>query len=222
PVAVVIVAEPGRARLRASAVPAHPVLAAGLADRISGDTGVREVRANHLTGSVLVSFDPARVDARAVMAAVRRHARGVNGHGNGHRTATEGWHLLPTGEVLERLASPGPAGLSSEEAQRRLATVGANRLPMPEPKSPLAILSGHLTSLPVLLLGGAAALSLLSAAPIEAAVILAVVAANATVGYVTERRVERVLTSLQSTTTPRASVRRDGAETVLPAAAVVP
>jgi len=65
-------------------------------------------------------------------------------------------------------------------------------------------------------LGGAAALSLLSAAPIEAAVILAVVAANATVGYVTERRVERVLTSLQSTTTPRASVRRDGAETVLP------
>src|SRR5438105_3979407 len=117
--------------------------------------------------------------------------RGVNGHGNGHRTATEGWHLLPTGAVLERLASPGPAGLSSEEAERRLATVGANRLPMPEPKSPLAILSGHLTSLPVLLLGGAAALSLLSAAPIEAAVILAVVAANATVGYVTEPPLER-------------------------------
>jgi len=221
-VVAVSVAVPGRARLRVSAVRGQPVLAARLADRISGDTGVREVRANHLTGSVLVSFDPARVDARAVMAAVRRHARGVNGHGNGHRTATEGWHLLPTGAVLERLASPGPAGLSSEEAERRLATVGANRLPMPEPKSPLAILSGHLTSLPVLLLGGAAALSLLSAAPIEAAVILAVVAANATVGYVTERRVERVLTSLQSTTTPRASVRRDGAETVLPAAAVVP
>ena len=49
----------------------------------------------------------------------------------------------------------------------------------------------------MLLLGGAAALSLVSAAPIEAAVILAVVAANATVGYVTERRVERILTSLQ-------------------------
>jgi len=221
-VVAVSVAVPGRARLRVSAVRGKPLLAARLADRISSDTGVRDVRANHLTGSVLVSFDPACVDARALIAAVRRHARGVDGDGNGHRTAAEGWHLLPTADVLERLASPGPTGLSSEEAERRLATVGANRLPMPEPKSPLAILSGHLTSLPVLLLGGAAALSLLSAAPIEAAVILAVVAANATVGYVTERRVERVLTSLQSTTPARALVRRDGAEVVLPAAAVVP
>ena len=135
---------------------------------------------------------------------------------------SKAWHQLPASTVMTRLSTPGARGLSAQEAETRLAQVGANRLPAPEPKSSLEILSGHLTSLPVLLLGGAAALSLVSAAPIEAAVILAVVAANATVGYITERRVERVLTSLRSTTTPRALVRRDGVETTLPAAAVVP
>jgi len=221
------VAVPGRARLRVDAVRGKPALAARLADRIAADTGIREVRANPVTGSMLVSFDPTRVDTRALMAAVRRHARalgdGRNGNGrNGHRPVSHAWHLLPASEVLARLSTSGPLGLSSADAEQRLATVGANRLPTPEPKSPLTILAGHLTSLPVLLLGGAAALSIASGAPIEAAVILAVVAANATVGYVTERRVERILTSLQTTATPRALVRRDGKETFVPASAVVP
>jgi Ca2+-transporting ATPase len=221
-VVAVSLAVPGRARLRVPAVRGKPVLAARLADRLCSDHGVREVRASAVTGSLLVSFDPARLDTRALMAAVRRHARGVDEGTNGHLAVSDGWHRLPAPEVLERLATPGPRGLSTDEAERRLATAGANRLPTPAPKSSLEILAGHLTSLPVLLLGGAAALSLLSAAPIEAAVILAVVAANATVGYVTERRVERVLTSLQTVTTPRALVRRAGADTVVPAAAVVP
>ena len=65
-------------------------------------------------------------------------------------------------------------------------------------------------------------LSLLGGAVVEAVVILAVVAANAAVGYVTESRVERILTSLQNATMPQALVRRDGAETVVPAASLVP
>ncbi|HEY6593521.1 MAG TPA: HAD-IC family P-type ATPase, partial [Asanoa sp.] len=215
-------AVPGRARLRVPGVRGKPLLASRLADRLSSDGGVYQVRASAVTGSLLVSFDPARLDVRALMLAVRRHSRLVDERTNGHRASTDVWHQLPASEVMNRLSTPGSRGLSTQEAESRLAIVGANRLPTPEPKSSLAILSGHLTSLPVLLLGGAAALSLVSAAPIEAAVILAVVAANATVGYVTERRVERVLTSLRSTTTPRALVRRDGVETTLPAAAVVP
>jgi P-type Ca2+ transporter type 2C len=224
PAAVVVVSRsvPGRARLRVAAVRGKPVLAARLADRLGADSGVLEVLASPVTGSMLVFFDPARLDTRTLMTSVRRHVRAVDERTNGHQGVEGQWHRLPTHEILQRLATPGPRGLSKQEAESRLATVGANRVPLPAPKSSLAIVAGHLTSLPVLLLGGAAALSLLSAAPIEAAVILAVVAANATVGYVTERRVERVLTSLQSTTTPRALVRRDGVEMTLPAAAVVP
>src|SRR5207244_11332280 len=93
---------------------------------------------------------------------------------------------------------------------------------MPQPKSSLEILAGHLTSLPVLLLGGATVLSLASGAVIDAVVILAVVIANAAVGYVTERRVERIMLSLQSAAIPQALVRRDGDEMVVPAAGLVP
>ena len=219
------VAVRGRARLRVSAVRGRPVLAARLADRVSSDGAVHDVQANPVTGSLLVRFDPSRADARAMVRLVRHQLRGLdhgrNGH-NGHRETSQAWHLMPAVEVLERLSTAAPAGLSSQEAIARLSTVGANRLPTPMPKSPLAILGGHLSSLPVLLLGGAAALSIASGAVIEAAVIAAVVAANATVGYITERRVERILTSLQSTTTPQALVRRDGRELSLPAGAVVP
>src|SRR5204863_10632 len=93
---------------------------------------------------------------------------------------------------------------------------------MPQPKSSLEILAGHLTSLPVLLLGGATVLSLASGAVIDAVVILAVVIANAAVGYVTERRVERIMMSLQSAGIPQALVRRDGEEMIVPAAGLVP
>jgi Ca2+-transporting ATPase len=224
----VSVAVPGRARLRVPAVRGKPTLAARLADRLASETGIREVRASAVTGSLLVSFDRRLVDTRGLMVAVRRHTRNVHRHTNGHQpaateaAATGDWHRLSAHEVMARLATPGAAGLTAQDAEQRLATFGANRLPAPAPKSALAILAGHLTSLPVMLLGGAAALSLVSAAPVEAAVILAVVAANATVGFVTEKRVERVLASLQCATTARALVRRDDAEADIAAAAVVP
>src|SRR6185436_512183 len=48
------------------------------------------------------------------------------------------------------------------------------------------------------------------------------VAANAAVGYVTERRVERILTSLQQTAVPQALVRRDGREIAVAASGLVP
>ncbi|HEU5197677.1 MAG TPA: HAD-IC family P-type ATPase, partial [Methylomirabilota bacterium] len=226
PVVAVSVAVRGRARVRVSAVRGRPALAARLADRVSSEPAVHDVQVNPVTGGLLVRFDPSRANAQAVISLVRRHLRGLdhgrNGNGDGHHPNTDAWHLLPASEVLARLSTSAPAGLTSSEAEVRLATAGANRLPVPQPKSPLAILGGHLSSLPVLLLGGAAALSIVSGAPIEAAVILAVVAANAAVGYVTERRVERIITSLQSTTTPHAVVRRDGRELSLPAGAVVP
>jgi P-type Ca2+ transporter type 2C len=225
PVVALSVAVRGRARLRVAAVRGRPTLAAQLADRVSSDAAVQAVQANPLTGSLLVRFDPARTDTRAMLALVRRQLRGLDHARNGHDRpgpAIESWHLMPAVEVLQRLATTAPAGLSNDEAAARLTAVGANRLPTPTPKSSLAILGDHLSSLPVLLLGGAAALSIASGAVIEAAVIAAVVAANATVGYITERRVERILTSLQSTTTPQALVRRDGRERSLPAGAVVP
>jgi len=171
---------------------------------------------------VLVLFDPARLDHRALISTVRGHARTLPANGHAGVAPAARWEALPVPEVLARLSASAESGLSDDDAARRLSLTGGNVLPMPRPKSAVAMLAGHLTSLPVLLLGGAAVLSLASGAALEAAVIVAVVAANATVGYVTERRVERILTSLQNATIPLAVVRRDGAEAIVPASALVP
>ena len=220
----VSIAVPGRIRLRVNGSHGRTTFTTSLADRIAGDHGVREVRSNPVTGSVLVLFDPGRLDHRALITAVRRHALSLttDGHAPAPARATAPWHALAPSDVLARLVTSVETGLSGEAAAGRLSLAGPNRLPVPRPKPAVTILAGHLTSLPVLLLGGAAVLSLAGGAALEAAVIAAVVAANATVGYVTERRVERILTSLQSASIPQAVVRRDGQEAILPAAGLVP
>jgi Ca2+-transporting ATPase len=213
---------PGRVRFRVPGLQGRDRLASTLAERVAADTGVREVRANPVTGTLLVRFDPIHLDARRLGDLVRRHSRALgNGH-NGHHPEETAWHTLSVADVTRRLATSSEYGLSGAEAAGRLDTVGGNRMPVPQPKTPLDIVLGHVSSLPVVLLGGAAALSVLSGAALEAAAILAVIAANGTIGYLTERRVERILTSLQDGRELRALVRRDGAELVLPAHAVVP
>jgi P-type Ca2+ transporter type 2C len=214
-------AVPGRVRLRVIRAPGRAALITSLADRLAAAQGIREVRANPVTGSLLVLFDPGRLDHRALLIAARRHARASAGNGHVPGPATTHWPTAAVSEVVADLATSVDSGLSTQVAAERLALAGPNRLPVPRPKPAASILAGHLTSLPVLMLGGAAVLSVAGGAVLEAAVIVAVVAANAAVGFVTERRVERILTSLQNASIPQAVVRRDGQETILPAAALV-
>ena len=219
----VSIAVPGRARLRVPALRGAPALAHAVQARLGGHTGIRDVTTNVITGSVLVRFEPRRLDVRRLLAAVARETAAAREGGNGHRDPGEPvWHAIDTKEMIDRLATSPEAGLAAQEAERRRLAHGGNVLPVHRPKAGAAIVRDHLTSLPVVLLGGAAALSLLGGAVVDAAVILAVVAANAAVGYVTESRVERILTALQNATIPQAVVRRDGAEQVIPAAALAP
>jgi P-type Ca2+ transporter type 2C len=221
-ISAVSTAVPGRVRLRVADLRGQHVLASRFVDRMSGDLGVHDVRANAVTGSILIRFDPHHLDTRTLIVTVRRYLGDLrNGHER-RRHDDSSWHTLTAADVIQRLSTSQELGLSSQDAHTRLVALGANRLPMPQPKSSVEIIAGHVTSLPVLLLGGAAVLSLASGALIDAIAILAVVAANATVGYFTERRVERILTSLQSSAVPCALIRRDGKEMTLPAPALVP
>ena len=220
-------AVPGRVRYHVNALKGQERLASSLAERVATEAAVRDARANPVTGSVLVRFDPARLDTRRVTDLVLRQVRalsnGHHGHHNGHREMGEAaWHTLSGAEVVRRLTTSPQRGLSTAEAGGRLDAVGGNRLPVPQPKTTVDMIAGHVSSLPVLLLGAAAGLSLVSGAVLEAAAIVAVVIANGAIGYLTERRVERILTSLQDTRELRAFVLRDGVEVILPAAAVVP
>lgn len=181
------------------------------------------MRASVITGNVLVLFDADTLDVHGLIVEIghngtRRRRAGSRASPNGDHA----WHTLPPRDVAERLATSPTTGLRTIEAEARLTRFGANRLPEPQPKSALAILAGHVTSLPVLLLGGAAVLSLVSGAVVDALAILGVVIANAAIGYVTESRVERILRSLQSPADASAIVRRDDREAIVPAISLVP
>ena len=222
-VEIVFAAVRGRARLHVADIRCQPLYATRLTAYIAGVPGVRQAHASPTTGNVLVLFDVRTLDLRSLIAAVGRHAAEArNGHAPAPRRVDSDWHTLSAANVALRLGADLEAGLASDEAVRRLTALGENSLPTPSPKTSLEIIAGHVTSLPVLLLGVAAVLSLGMGAVVDAVVIGAVIAANGAVGYVTERRVERIFASLQNGALPPAFVRRDGREVMVPAHELVP
>jgi Ca2+-transporting ATPase len=222
-VSVVFVAVRGRARLHVEGIRGRPICAARLQARIAGASGVRQASASSTTGNVLVLFDAAKIDLRSLIAAVARNAvEARNGDTRASARADSVWHTQSAGKVIRHVRANLDTGLAGDEVARRLAALGDNSLPTPTPKTTIEIVAGHVTSLPVLLLGVAAVLSLGMGAVADAVIIGAVVVANGAVGYVTERRVERVFASLQNGGLPSAFVRRDGREMMVPACELVP
>jgi P-type Ca2+ transporter type 2C len=223
----------GRARLRVGGLRRQPEFALLLQDRLGSDDRVYEVRASALTGNVLVLFDAGRLHLQEVRAQVAREAvayrprRQVSAStrrraGPSHPTDGVAWHALGVTEAVRSADGAPDVGLSMEEAERRLMTAGANRLPSPRPKSAFEIVRAQVGSLPVLLLGGAAVISLATGGLIDGLAILTVIAINAAIGYTTETRVERILASLGEVGMPMALVRRDGRERLVPRAEVAP
>jgi Ca2+-transporting ATPase len=226
---VVLSSVPGRARLRVRGLRRERALALLLQERLGADGRITDVSVSDATGSVLVRFDAARLELAELH---RRVAEAVAGdvRAAGMRrpvaslAATNGlaWHTLSAARVIRSLNGAPDVGLSSEEAERRLVVFGPNRLPARRPKSVLEIVWEQIGSLPVALLGGAALASLATGGLLDGAAILAVIAANAAIGYATESRVERILASLREVGVPMAFVRRDGREQVVPRVALVP
>jgi P-type Ca2+ transporter type 2C len=227
----------GRARFRVETVRGRPRAAARLADQLTRLEAVTSIRVNALTGSVLVYFEADRLTLRDLIRELSRSAiasgapragaptsgrRGAGGLSDRAGAAPDAWHALTATAVAEQLAVVPALGLPPAHAKARLAQFGPNRLPRPEPRSGISILVDQLASLPVALLAGAAVVSITSGAVFDAAVIAGVVAANALIGYVTESRVERILSSLQELTVPVALVRREGKESLVPASSLVP
>ncbi len=136
-------------------------------------------------------------------------------------TASPAWHTQPAGAV-ERLLGTGPHGLPSAEAEARLAQYGPNELePIPPPPW-YATLLHQFTSPVIYILLIAAAVTLALEEWIDAAVIAAVLALNAAIGFTQERRAERSVRALMDLVAPRARVLRDGHEREIESRLLVP
>ncbi|GAA2676018.1 cation-translocating P-type ATPase [Streptomyces aculeolatus] len=121
----------------------------------------------------------------------------------------------------DRVQSPA-TGLSTAEAVRRLAGHGPNEIPA-APRTPVVrrVLQ-QLRDPLILVLLGAAALTLATGDLSDAVVILFVITVNTVVGVVQEVRAEQAVLALSAMSAPAARVLRDGTERSVPAAEVVP
>ncbi len=138
------------------------------------------------------------------------------------REGTPRWHAKPASAALRHFGTDRHAGLSGAEARARLSRCGPNRLPEPPPPGLLARILEQVRNPLILFLVAAGLLSLLLDHAVDAAVIFAVVVANAVIGLVQEGRAERALAAIGQILAPRAVVVRDGTRVEIPAADVVP
>lgn len=113
------------------------------------------------------------------------------------------------------------AGLSSEEAARRLRDIGPNATPDESPKLFYLIAGKFVAPVPCLL-EATIALQLFLDEYIEASIIGILLVFNAAIGFLHESRAQATIAALKSRLALNASVRRDNAWTILPASQLVP
>ncbi|BAC92156.1 glr4215 [Gloeobacter violaceus PCC 7421] len=134
----------------------------------------------------------------------------------------DGWHCLPVEQVLAALATEAERGLPGAEAARRLAEGGANELVDRGARSPWIILWEQLSAVMVLILLGAAGLSLVLGKWLEAGAILAIVVLFVVLGFLQDYRAEKAIAALRKLAVPDVRVRRDGALRTVGARELVP
>jgi len=131
------------------------------------------------------------------------------------------WHAEDASAVLRRLRST-TRGLDDDDAARRLAEIGANRLTRTTPVSPVRILVRQLASVVVALLCAAAGVALVLGDRLDAAAIGAVIALNTLIGFVTELRARRAMDALLRFEVPQATVLRGGGRRIVSSSELVP
>jgi magnesium-transporting ATPase (P-type) len=133
----------------------------------------------------------------------------------------EPWHARAGDAVLHALESRSH-GLGADEAARRLAAHGANRLAEVEPPSVLTRLLRQFNNLLLYVLMAAATVTALMGHWVDTAVIMAVVVLNAVIGFVQEGKAEKALQAIRQLLSPHAVVLRDGHQREVDAADLVP
>ena len=115
-----------------------------------------------------------------------------------------------------------PVGLTTAEAENRLHTHGYNQLPEVHRRGAALRFLMQFHNVLIYVLIGAAAVTSALQHWVDTGVILAVVLANAVIGFVQEGKAEAAMASLRNMLAPTASVLRDGHRVTLDANRIVP
>lgn len=160
-----------------------------------------------------------------------RENEGSFGAQNANSGKTKGKHMFHSMRADEVLVAEGSSnkGLTTEEAERRLAVSGKNRTDSAKKKSRIRLFFEQFADVMILILIAAAAISAAIAAIrgeygelIDAGVILAIVLVDAAIGFVQADKAEAALVSLENMNKPDAKALRDGAPVMVKCEDIVP
>jgi Ca2+-transporting ATPase len=135
--------------------------------------------------------------------------------------ASKPLYTMSPEEALKAVDST-ETGLSQTEAQKRLTEYGPNELKKEKRASPIKMFLEQFTDILIIILLIATALSLAVGEFIDAIVIIAIVLATATLGFVEEFRSDKAVEALKKMAAPTATVLRDGKELKIAAGEIVP
>ena len=119
------------------------------------------------------------------------------------------WHSASVQSVLESVSS-NPDGLPTLEASERLERYGPNRLPEPRKRDPLVRFLLHFHNVLIYVLLVCAVITATLGHVVDTLVILAVVVANAAIGFVQEGKAEKAMEAIRRMLALKASVLRAG------------
>jgi magnesium-transporting ATPase (P-type) len=119
------------------------------------------------------------------------------------------WHAIAADSVLQELRTSA-GGLGSIDAAERLKIHGANRLPEKARRGVLVRFLLHFHNILIYVLLGAAAITGALGHIVDTFVILAVVLANAAIGFIQEGKAEKAMDAIRGMLAPHANVLRDG------------
>lgn len=118
------------------------------------------------------------------------------------------WHALDTKDILKILKTR-LTGLTTEEANERLNTLGYNEIEVDKKKSKILLLTSQFKNPIILILFAAALISLIANKLISVYVIFIVIIFNSLIGFFQEYKAEKSLEALKSMSAPEAEVLRD-------------
>ena len=130
-------------------------------------------------------------------------------------------HAAPTADCLAGLAAT-PDGLTTTEAALRLDKHGPNRLPEVRARGPVVRFLRQFHNVLIYVLIGAAVVTGTLQHLVDTGVILAVVLANAVIGFIQEGKAEAAMAAIRGMLAPKATVLRDGRRVSVDGADLVP
>ncbi|MEX2327618.1 MAG: HAD-IC family P-type ATPase, partial [Pseudomonadales bacterium] len=125
------------------------------------------------------------------------------------KALADSWHSDSIDDVLDRLDATA-GGLSPAQAAARLASYGPNCIPGPLKRSAVLRFLQHFHNILIYVLLASAVITATLGHITDTVVILAVVIANAAIGFFQEGKAERAMEAIRQMLALRVSVLRDG------------